>query len=595
MDGKDVLTVGRYVFVGRKTMSDQTGKKEPEKKEHEEISDLKLIFQTTKKYAPWIILGIILIAGLWIRSYHLSYPVVGYHNWKETHYLTEARNFARHGFAYEGLFIPHWDYPGANDPASGVHGDTFPTGPIVTGLFFMFFGPSLAVARLVSIFFVLGGVLFAFFIVKRLFNRIDLALVTAAFMALNPLLVFFGRSGADVINAGFFFVLLGVYLYLRWIEKPSYVNLIGFSLSITLGLLSKYPNALIGIPMAAIFPWGRLSKGGMKKYWKHFVIFLALFSLIFVWSAYSSYIAHKLGTLDVGAQVRLVDFGVLFSGEFWQVMKAFAADNYTLSGLIFALIGAALFCVRGFKKRDGGTKFMLAYLGGAVAWFVVMSFKLKGHSYHQYPLVFLISFMLAYLAVFAASSLARLLPLVRLKKEWYGIALKYLLLILAVFLFFSGAQTAWNRQFNTQFIGLDIAGSYIREHSSPDETIFHPSHQSYGVLWHADRKGYRISKNVTQFQQLETERNAQWLFLYQWGLQFLEERELMEHVKQNYALAQFAYAQTPRGNMPVYILLRRGGTFNESQLDLFVGESRQQFKDYEFVGGTQRLFYAEKR
>lgn len=581
-------------------MDDETAEKKESAKESNEITDLQLTLSILKKYGPWIILGIIIIAGFWVRSYHLSYPVVGYHNWKETHYLTEARNFAQDGFFRDGLFIPHWDYPGAHDPSSGAHGDSFPTGPLVTSLFFMLFGPSLVVARLVSIFFVLGAVLCAFLIVRRLFARTDLALATAAFMALNPLLVFFGRSGADVINAGLFFLLLGVYLYLRWIEKPSYKNLVGFSLCVTLGLLSKYPNALMGIPMAAIFPWERLvKKEQFKKFWKHLLIFALIFFLIFVWVGYSSYVSKKLGTLDVGTQVRLVDFGVLFTGEFWQVMRAFAADNFTLPGVVLALLSALLFCIRSIRsvknwsRSEQGVRFMLAYLAGAVLWFVVMSFKLKGHSYHQYPLVFLFSFLLAYGAVFVAASLAKLPSLIGIKKASVSDGLKYVVLLSAVLLFFSAAETAWQRQFNTQFIGLDLAGNYIREHSSPDETIFHPSHQSYGVLWHADRKGYRLTKNLTLFKEIENERNPQWIFLYQWGLQYLEEKEVWNYIRQHYSLAQFAYTPTPRGNMPIYLLFHRGGTFNESQLGAFVDKSQQQIVEYDFIGGKQRLFYAE--
>ena len=45
-----------------------------------------------------VLLIIITIFGFYLRYYHYDYPVVGYHNWKETHYLTEARNFAKEGF-----------------------------------------------------------------------------------------------------------------------------------------------------------------------------------------------------------------------------------------------------------------------------------------------------------------------------------------------------------------------------------------------------------------------------------------------------------------------------------------------------------------
>ena len=566
-------------------------------------ADLRQAISFIQKNRVWIILGIILLFGLYVRVYHLSYPVVGYHNWKETHYLAEARNFAKHGFLYEGLFVPHWDYPSINDPASGVHGDTLPTGPIVTGFLFMLFGPSLALARLVSIFFVLGAVVFGFLIVQKLFRRTDLALVTAALLALNPLLVFFGRTGADIINPGFFFILVGVYYYLCWIEKPSWKNLVVFSLSVTLGVMSKYPNALIGIPMAAVFPWHRLmKKEEFKKYWKQLVVFAIIFSMLFIWVGYTNSYTEKLGTLNVGKQVRLINFSVLFTSEFWATMKAFAADNYTLGGVAVALLSSLLFLFLYTKKSrrisaelndSFAGRFIVSYILGAVVWFAVMSFKLKGHSYHQYPLVFLFAVLVAFGVVFAASSIAKLLTFMGVKNAHWLTAVRVALLVAFVVMYFFAAKPAWERQFNTQFVGLDLAGDYIRTHSVPNETIFHPSHQSYGVLWHADRTGYYMTKNVTQFKEVEEKRNGQWVFLYQWGMKYMQEKDIWEYLQQHYHVAQFAYVPTGNGIAPVYLLLKRGGTFNESSLNEAVAHSQQNFVDYEFTGGnTQRLMYA---
>jgi len=79
----------------------------------ETIKDIKKSFGQTasfiKKNYPWIILSLLLIFGFYLRIYHSDYPVVGYHNWKETHYLTEARNYARDGFFQDGFLVPHWD------------------------------------------------------------------------------------------------------------------------------------------------------------------------------------------------------------------------------------------------------------------------------------------------------------------------------------------------------------------------------------------------------------------------------------------------------------------------------------------------------
>ena len=160
-----------------------------------------------KKNWNWLLLILILVLGFYLRAYHLDYPVVGYHNWKETHYLTEARNFANDGFFEYGFFIPKWDYPSINADPSGIHSDTFPTISILTALGFKLFGFELWVARSINILFALGSVIFFYLIVRKLFKREDLAILSALIMSINPLLVFFGRQ-VQLINPALFLSLL---------------------------------------------------------------------------------------------------------------------------------------------------------------------------------------------------------------------------------------------------------------------------------------------------------------------------------------------------------------------------------------------------
>ncbi len=603
----------------QETTSDTTQDNTPEIK-----FDTAKICAFLKKNYVWIILGVILFCGLYVRLYHVDYPVVGFHNWKETHYLTEARNYAKHGFFYEGFLVPHWDYYlGDEYAASGAHGDSLPSVSIVVGLLFKIFGPSLFVARLVNILFVLGAIFFAYLCVRKLFGRKDLALMTAAFMALTPLLVFFGRQ-MQLINPGLFFGMFGLYYYFRWIEKPNWKTLVLFSIGITLCVITKYPNALIGIPMAAIFPWKRVfSPSQLKKFWKHILGFFAIFSAIPLWAWYSASYSARLKTFDVGEQAKLIDFSVLSDPIFWRTMESFVRDNWTMNGLYVAAAGAlallVLFTILHYKhikhylknrKAETkvervpplalkGTRFMLAYALGGLVWFIVMSFKLKGHHYHQYPLAFLFAFLLALVSVLAAEivgkgmySLARLLA--QMKKQhatWLENSVKIVLLLVIIFLFLGHAQVSWARLFNSQFPGLDVAGEFINENSLPGDRMFHSSHQSYGVLWHADRKGHRMTSNVTLFKEREAADNVQWVFMYQWGLKYLDNKEIMDYISENYGLAQIGIQPTPQGNQPFYLLFKKGGTFNMSNINELTKSKQPRTKEYELIGGVRQMAY----
>ena len=154
---------------------------------------------------------------------------------------------------------------------------------------------------------------------------------------------------------------------------------------------------------------------------------------------------------------------------------------------------------------------------------------------------------------------------------------------------------AKDRQFNTQFYGLDIAGDYIKENSAPDERLFHSGHQSYGVLWHADRKGIPFPWNVTIMKNLETEFKYSWVFVYQWGMQQYPNNPLYQdswkYLQQNYELKQLAFIRTSQGDAPFYFLFKKGGSFNESNINLIVQNKAVNRKSYELTIGNFDLYY----
>ncbi|MBU0536654.1 MAG: hypothetical protein KJ922_02835, partial [Nanoarchaeota archaeon] len=124
-----------------------------DKKRKDNEDSFEISLGSIKGRWPIIILAFILLFGFYLRVYHLDYPVMGYHNWKETHYLTEARNFAREGFFSQGFFVPSFDYPPLDSDPSGAHSDTFPTISIFAALMFKIFGVHLWAARILGVMF----------------------------------------------------------------------------------------------------------------------------------------------------------------------------------------------------------------------------------------------------------------------------------------------------------------------------------------------------------------------------------------------------------------------------------------------------------
>lgn len=526
-----------------------------------------------KRILPWVILAVILTAAWSLRAYHLDYPVIGYHNWKETHYLTEARQFASEGFFQHGFFVPATDYPLGPDP-TGAHPDTFPLLQIITAFAFRIFGESLAIARGIVVLFSLAGILAMYFFAKQLFKREDAALLSAAVLALMPLTIFFGRN-FQLDAPGLFFMILAGYFYLRWRDGRPDRDLVLSSLFLTLAVLQKYTFILIAGPALLTFPFRRLRE--WRAHLKPWLAAALIPITIPLWIGYTAIAVIGSYGLKEALTGETVKSAVFSDPGFWLSMRSYIADNYTWLGFWLAIIGLAL-AVLLFRKQFSA-RFISAFTLTSLGWIFIMGYKLGGHSYHQYPLVPLVVLGITFLALLFGDTLAGLtrIPIV-----------KYVALIAVIALLWVPIRIAANRQFDTQFYGLDQAGEYIRTRAGPDDRILHSGHQSYGLHWSADRKGRGYPSTVAELQTFEND-GTRWILLYQWGLaNAVQNQELWDYLKTNYRPAQLA--MLPRGNepaTPVYLLLEKGGNFTEASLQSLQGTQRAA--NYELTGGIVQL------
>lgn len=228
---------------------------------------------------------------------------------------------------------------------------------------------------------------------------------------------------------------------------------------------------------------------------------------------------------------------------------------------------------------------MFYYLVGAILWFIYASYKLQGHNYHQYPLMPLISFMIAYFLIFLSVNISNIF---KTKK------LKVIIILLALILLISPMTESKNRMYDTQFVGLDIAGDYIKENKLEGERVMHSSHQAYGLLWHGNIKGTRgIPDSVEKMENARVNLSANWLFIYSWDLQILSEPdERSSYIRENYEVKQIAFNVDQNGQlMPVYLLLKYGGPFSENDINEAIKEGPVLTKPYEFSFGTRDLNY----
>ncbi len=536
-------------------------------------------------YAAIIMVIGCIFLGFYLRSYHISYPVIGYHNWKETHYLTEARNFARDGFFRYGFFVAAWDYPSLDSDPSGVHSDTLPTISILVSIAFMLFGYRLWIARLIGILLNTATIPLIYLIVRNIFKREDIAVVSAFLMAINPLLVFFSHN-VQLINVGIFCALMSLYLFLLWRDSDKGRDLVLSAVFFALAGLTKYPFMAVAAPMLFMFPFKRLKT--MRKNLIPYAISVVILLSIPAWIYYSSVVIMKEYKTTATAKIAPNRPDQILTEKFWKITESYLDDSFTLPGVWFAVIGllAVLFSYLVDRKPTIRIRFIVGSIFAILSLVLITTGKLMGHVYYYYVIAPFIVIFMAYFIIKMADLAGRL----RIEGKGIGGASLIIAIILTAMLV-PASQEASSRQFNTQFYGLDVAGKYIKEHKSPGERVMHSSHQAYGLLWHADMKGTRgIPPTIEGIKFAEENLNASWLFIYNWDFGILQD-ERWSYIKENYRLVQIGFIQRGDGSQPVYFLLRKGGSFDESRLNDMLAGKTVKSRDYEMTNGIITMRY----
>ncbi|MBI5332223.1 MAG: glycosyltransferase family 39 protein [Candidatus Aenigmarchaeota archaeon] len=549
-----------------------------------------MINKIDKRTAVIAILISILILGLGARLYHIDYPVIGYHNMKEAHTLGESYSFYNDAefFSNKEMYSITFDNP------SGAHMDNLPILSWINAGLWSVFGINLWIARLVIILLSLGAIIMSYFPVKKLFTKESIAILAAFFIAITPMLIFFGRNVQYDMPA-LFFMLTGLYFFLKWKEDPSHKNFILMALFITLTALVKLTFLIILLPIAALFPYHRLriNDDFKKKYIKQIGL-AVVFVLIVIWFLfYSSSIAKQYNATPSIQPFEVSEFGKTFTGDFWLAVFNYAiTDNYSIIWVVFSILGVLLAIVNLVKHRTDIEKFIVVYAFSYFIYALSSPAQMMGHSYYQIPFAPLVVVSMLYLfaKIFDFFSI--------LKIRIGGSELKYLSYIIVFILIVSTTTLVYasaSRQFDTQFYGLDIAGDYINKNSQANEVVFESGGQDRGVAWHSKRRLAEFTRTYNlseQFIEMENMLNVSWVFVYQWGFNdVLGQPGIKDYVYSNYSLKQVAFVRTPQGNQPVYFLFKKGGSFDESMINELLADKPVQHRDYEYTSGTLRVEY----
>ena len=530
-----------------------------------------------KKLITAILLSLIILTGFFLRSYHLNFPSIGYHNMKENEYIGETLFMLKDGdYLHRKLFrmgideLPNFE--------------AYPQMPILPWMFVILwklFGVKLWLARLVIIAFSLGSIPLLYLIVRKLSNKKSLALLSGLLLSLMPLGVFFGRN-IQPESPALFFLLLCIYFSLRWFDDFNLKSVVYSGLSLCVSILFKFTFLIGVIPLLGIFPFNKLkNKDSRNKILKGGLYFLFCLLPAFIW-VYVEKMLFVKETLTSGGTIQRINIFEIFGSSYWKdnirIISSYLNDNYTFWYFALFLIGLTFSLSRPKEKLN---RFILFFTAALIPYWMFLSDYTRQHSYYQMPFLPLIIISSAY-GIYQLSNL--FLKNVKLQK------LVPVILILASL---PALKSAISRQYDTIFYGLDVAAEYLKSHLSEDERFFVlGSAQSVAVCTLSQRLcGFSYPQSLEEMRLGEEKRNMKWLFVYgDYGMYELrKDRRIFQYAQNNYSLAQIGLLRSQNNLIPIYYLFKKGGKFNFDQLKN-IPEKPKLAKTYQTTQGKIEFY-----
>lgn len=526
-----------------------------------------------------IILGLILLLGFTLRSYHLDFPSIGYHNMKENEYLSIAEEMLRtKDFVTRRVYFYN---AFADNPIMKL----YPQHPLVsyqTILSWKLFGDNLWGPRLFNVIFGVGSVLIIYYIGLILFSRKRMALLCALLLTIMPLAVFFSRN-LQPESPAFFFMLLGNLFYLRFIVSFKKYNLFLGGLAFSLAWLYKF-SFLIGVlPIIFCLSYKQLFKE-KKVLLKSLLMFILPYLVILIAFLWLRYIGQW--TFDKQETMSRVKLFNVFLSSYWKnygrmIWWYIRGENYTIIYTILALLGIF---IAFFRRRSLLNLYIIGWLFSLIPYCMVFSDHINQHNYYQMPFLGLICISSVYAMAFISGQV----------KKFFKKDLFIYLLIFIMVLSISPLYSAIVRMYNTIFFGEDVAGESLKEFTSPPERIFLLTHcQGYGIARYA-RRYTGWTEDTDDFKDKEKRFNIRYICFYpaKFALSLKANNpSLFDHIQNNYHTKEVGLTEEP--SQLYYIILEKGrGSDPQAFLQSFFG-ARQLRTIYKVL--NKRVFFYSLR
>ncbi len=527
----------------------------------------------------YVLLGLFLVFGIYLRTYHLDFPSIGYHNLKENEYLDQAVFFTERGnflhkqaFAFFGF-----------DETTGYHEEygQMPLVPYMIFALWKIFGQSLWVARLLMIIFFMAAVITTYLLVKQLTKNEYLSLLSSVLMTIMPLGIYFGRNIQPEPPA-LFFSLLALYFYVKWLDESRSKDILYATLFFGIAGLFKYTFLIFVIPILFIFPYKEFYHTFLKDRAKA-LRDIAYAAIGFIPFAFGVLVYEFLTIVDPSKKGYEIDPWRVLTSQYWEsrwpIVLSFLKDNYTLWFVFIALAGL-IFVVFKLKTRWG--KFLVGYTLAIAPYILTISSKFAGHSYYQMPFLPLICILSAY-AFFAAGSMLK-----QISRKDFVLYLPLLLIIFTI----PSMQAANERVWGTVFYGQDFLGEYLKTRMLPEERFAALTHSQDLATCSYARHRCGFVGSLEEFKIKETVFKLRYMYI---GVPHFNDilnnqDPLWAYIRENYGIDIVGLMNINGKLTPTHFILKRGSKFD---LNGIQGKQPQLAKVYDSKQGEVAYYYLQ--
>jgi 4-amino-4-deoxy-L-arabinose transferase-like glycosyltransferase len=470
-----------------------------------------------KIFSERFLLSIILILAFITRIYKIQIPLADHHSWRQSDTAAVARNFIKEGWHF---LKPRIDNMAPLHPGKPNNERLFLVEPPIynslVAFVYKFFGLRESLARLVSIFFSLGSLIYLYLMAREYLGR-RVAFLTAFFFALLPYSVFYSRVILPEPMM-IFFSLGMMFWFAHWLEKA---NISHWSLVIGHSMVAftqkSFPIFLI-IPMAYL-AWKRFGFNFKKYFVLLFYCFIVLLPF-FAWRFYISQYSEGVPAYDWlfnqgGIRFRPAFFWWIFGERIGKLILGFWGLPLFVLGLILRP-----------NKKEG--LFFYAWLVAVLLYFIVFAAGNVTHDYYQISFVPIASIFLAKGADF----------LLRAPEIFFKKSIRYsLFAICSLFM----VAFSWHevRGFYNIQGGVDLAGRAVDQLTPKDALVLTGDSNDATLLYNCNRYGW-TGGYASSFPNLpETiEKVRKMGGMVYVSTKFEEDSEFGQYMTQNYSVIE---------------------------------------------------------